>query len=235
MNYDVRKAIDCDFDEIATVLFEAFNDDFDEEESGSEREVFEPDRTVVATLDGSIAGVAAAYTRSLTIPGGAVPAAHVTMVSVGATHRRRGLLTRMITNLHETAGALGEPVAVLWASEARIYQRYGYGLASRVLTVDGRTTEFSLLDPVPATRSDRCRRRPPPRYSARSTTSPGQPASAGPIVMTAGGATASTTARVDVPARPHYAPRSTMDPTASTASCCGGSRATGTRPAPTAP
>ena len=64
------------------------------------------------------------------MPGGIVPAAHVTMVGVSALHRRRGLLTTMISRLHAEGLDRNEPVAVLWASEGRIYQRFGYGLAA---------------------------------------------------------------------------------------------------------
>ena len=147
MTYDVRKAIDADWADMATVIFNAFNDDDDDEEVEAERTIFEPDRTVVATFDDAIVGVAGAFTRTLTVPGGTIPAAHVSMVSVDATHRRQGLLNRMITNLHDTAIALGEPVAVLWASEARIYQRYGYGLAAQVLAMEAQTSQFGLVDP----------------------------------------------------------------------------------------
>ena len=235
MTYDVRKAIDADWDDIAAVMFDAFNDEFDEESSEAERVVFEPDRTVVATLDGSIAGVAGAYTRTLTVPGGIIPAAHVTMVSVGATHRRQGLLNRMITNLHETASALGESVAVLWASEGRIYQRYGYGLASRVLAIDGRTTEFALTRPVRRRAAVGAGDDVRECVRARSTTSPGRPGSVGPSATIAGGATSSSTARAAVAAAPRCARPSTMDRMVSTASCCGESRATGTTPARTEP
>jgi predicted acetyltransferase len=46
------------------------------------------------------------------------------------THRRRGLLTAMMrTQLHDMHER-GEPLAALYASEAPIYGRFGYGLAT---------------------------------------------------------------------------------------------------------
>ena len=46
------------------------------------------------------------------------------------SYRRRGILSslmrRQIDDIHER----GEPIAVLWASDARIYGRFGYGRAS---------------------------------------------------------------------------------------------------------
>lgn len=74
---------------------------------------------------------AAILSKKMTFPGGAVhPVAGVTWVAVRPGWRRRGLLRSMITEqLHglHTTGA--EPVAILTASEAALYGRYGYGQA----------------------------------------------------------------------------------------------------------
>jgi predicted acetyltransferase len=88
-----------------------------------------------------------AFTRDVMVPGGVVPGAHVTMVNVGPTHRRQGLLRRMIDKLHADSVALGEPVALLYASEGRIYQRFGYGLATRHAIIEANANEVSLRDP----------------------------------------------------------------------------------------
>ncbi len=61
-----------------------------------------------------------AFSFRLTVPGGAsVPTAGVTMVSVAATHRRRGLLTAMMRRQLDDIRSWGEPLAVLTASEPR--------------------------------------------------------------------------------------------------------------------
>lgn len=75
----------------------------------------------------------------MTVPGGgSLPCAGVTRVSVRATHRRRGLLTAMMRKQLDDMHQRGEPLAALYASEAPIYGRYGYGLATYggVLEVD---------------------------------------------------------------------------------------------------
>ena len=72
-----------------------------------------------------------AFSFELTLPGGAlVPASGITMVGVEPTHRRRGILTEMLRWLHEDAVRRGEPLAILTASEASIYRRFGYGVAT---------------------------------------------------------------------------------------------------------
>ncbi|SDN50106.1 Predicted acetyltransferase [Streptomyces wuyuanensis] len=71
------------------------------------------------------------YTQGLTVPGGAaVPANAVSNVTVSPTHRRRGLLTRMITADLAAAKERGEIVSTLIAAEFPIYGRYGFGPAT---------------------------------------------------------------------------------------------------------
>jgi predicted acetyltransferase len=84
-----------------------------------------------AAFDGStLVATAATFTLTLAIPGGALPMAGLTMVTVRPTHRRRGLL-RGLLDLHlEDAGRRGEPMSGLWASEGGIYGRFGYGIAA---------------------------------------------------------------------------------------------------------
>jgi predicted acetyltransferase len=84
-----------------------------------------------AAFDGDrIVGGAGAFPFELTIPGGPVRCAGVTVVGVLPTHRRRGILTAMMRAQLEDVRERGEPIAALWASEEVIYRRYGYGLAS---------------------------------------------------------------------------------------------------------
>jgi predicted acetyltransferase len=91
----------------------------------------ELDRTRCAFESGTLVGCSRAYTFEMTMPGGAsVPVAGVSSVAVQPTHRRRGVLTSMITALHEDARDRGELASVLTASESIIYKRFGYGAAT---------------------------------------------------------------------------------------------------------
>jgi predicted acetyltransferase len=92
-----------------------------------------------------IVGVAGSYGFDVTLPGGAtVPMSGVTWVSVAATHRRGGLLTRLMEACHADAHERGEPVAMLFASEGGIYERFGYGIATemRGVTVERTAARF---------------------------------------------------------------------------------------------
>jgi len=88
----------------------------------------------IAAYDGkTIVGTSASKPFDLTVPGPAsIPVAGVTAVSVLPTHRRRGILTEMTRREFESARQRGEIAAVLYASEAVIYGRYGYGPATFV-------------------------------------------------------------------------------------------------------
>jgi len=89
------------------------------------------DRALAVCDDGAIVANAAAFTFRLTVPGATqVDVAGVTMVGVQPTHRRRGLLRWMMDVQLDDVAARGEPIAVLTASEASIYERFGYGLAT---------------------------------------------------------------------------------------------------------
>jgi predicted acetyltransferase len=90
----------------------------------------ELDRALAAYAGDRIVGTANAFSFDLTIPGGTLSAAGVTMVGVHPTHRRRGILTRMMRAQLDEIRERGEPLAILWASEAPIYGRFGYGTAS---------------------------------------------------------------------------------------------------------
>jgi predicted acetyltransferase len=92
--------------------------------------VLEPARMHAAWEDGRAVGGAGAFSFQLTVPGGRVPAAGVTVVGVLPTHRRRGILTAMTRSQLDDVHRRGEPLAALWASEETIYGRFGYGMAS---------------------------------------------------------------------------------------------------------
>jgi predicted acetyltransferase len=92
--------------------------------------LFEADRALGAYDGVQLVGTAGVYSFGLTVPGGELPAAGVTAVGVHPTHRRRGILRRLMRRQLDDVRQRGEPLAVLWASEGVIYQRFGYGLAT---------------------------------------------------------------------------------------------------------
>ena len=85
-----------------------------------------------AFADGQLVGGSAMISFEITVPGDRpVPLGGVTSTGVIATHRRQGLLRRMMQAMFDEAGERGEPLAGLSASEGTIYGRYGFGPATR--------------------------------------------------------------------------------------------------------
>ncbi|MFC4494654.1 GNAT family N-acetyltransferase [Streptomyces ovatisporus] len=69
--------------------------------------------------------------QQLTVPGGAsLPSCAVTNVTVSPTHRRRGLLSRMMAEALAAAKDRGDAMASLISAEYPIYGRYGFGPAA---------------------------------------------------------------------------------------------------------
>jgi predicted acetyltransferase len=91
-----------------------------------------PHERMHAAFDGdAIVGGAGAFPFELTIPGGQLPCSGVTVVGVLPTHRRRGVLGRLMRAQLDDVRDRGELLAALWASEETIYGRFGYGMASQ--------------------------------------------------------------------------------------------------------
>ncbi|MEV6486260.1 GNAT family N-acetyltransferase [Streptomyces sp. NPDC051576] len=108
----------------------------------------EVDRSIGVWDGDACVATAGAFSFRITVPGGAcVPAAGVTMVSVAATHRRRGILTSMMRRQLDDVRSWGEPLAVLTASEPVIYGRFGYGIASMRTTAEIDTARVRLTVP----------------------------------------------------------------------------------------
>jgi predicted acetyltransferase len=89
----------------------------------------------------------ASFPKSLNVGGGRMLPAHlISSVTVRPTHRRRGLLRRMMTDDLANAAAEGFAVAALTASEATIYRRFGFGPAAWTRSIEVSTdARFRLL------------------------------------------------------------------------------------------
>ncbi|WBO66357.1 GNAT family N-acetyltransferase [Streptomyces camelliae] len=139
----------ADFDRWWDGLIRAFGGVAAGEERELDRSLTEFDRSLAVRDGDEIVGTAGAFSFRMTVPGGAgVPAAGVTMVSVAATHRRRGVLTSMMRRQLDDVREWGEPLAVLTASEPAIYGRFGYAAAIHQLHAEIDTSRVTLDVPA---------------------------------------------------------------------------------------
>ncbi|MET7572693.1 GNAT family N-acetyltransferase [Streptomyces sp. NPDC005492] len=102
-----------------------------DEEVADRSTYIDPPRTLGAFDSGRCVATFRSFPQELTAVGGTpVPADAISNVTVTATHRRRGLLTRMMAQDLAAAKERGDVVATLIAAEYRIYGRYGFGPAT---------------------------------------------------------------------------------------------------------
>src|SRR5688572_20214960 len=136
MTIDVRFFKEGELPRFREVLSAAFGGgDIEPEYDVMWEKVFEHDRLIVATENDEIVGAAGSFSFTMTVPGAEIPAAGLTVVGVLPTHRRKGILNRMMRFQLDDAHNHEEPVSILWASEEIIYQRFGYGMASEQLSI----------------------------------------------------------------------------------------------------
>jgi predicted acetyltransferase len=100
------------------------------------RKVSDPDRFVCALDSDRFVATGGVFSVNLSVPGGDLPAGGVTWVTVIPSHRRRGILRRMMRLMVDDCHTRNEPLAMLWASEGSIYQRFGYGLATWAVNLE---------------------------------------------------------------------------------------------------
>src|SRR5262245_25785463 len=126
MAYRLRTVRDLDeYSAAIGVIAHYFGWEWSEDESRNFSELLPFDRMLAVLDDGEIVGGAGSHLFELTVPGGPAPCAGVTVVGVLPTHRRRGLLTRMMNAQLDDLRGRGEAIAALWASEETIYGRFG--------------------------------------------------------------------------------------------------------------
>ncbi len=165
VSYPIRMIDESELPAFAQVQNQAFNSTWPADGLLElDRMVLEPERTLAAFDRDLIVGTAIAFSFGMTVPGGAVAAtAGISWVAVLPTHRRRGILSQLMRRQLTDIAAGGEPLAALFASEAAIYGRFGYGSAAdqygftirrgegRFRAVpDGSAPELRLVQPASA-------------------------------------------------------------------------------------
>lgn len=112
-----------------------------------------PEISVCAFEDGTLATTYAAYPFSMRLNGGKAPVAGVTCVGTLPQFRRRGHLRAIMAHdFKRRYEQQMQPIAILLASIAGIYQRYGYAVCSTrtAYNIDPRWIAFApSLPPVP--------------------------------------------------------------------------------------
>lgn len=148
MTLELRTVTDDELAAFRAAMLETFGEDPERDPDSHlrVRALIAPEQRWAAFDGGAVVATAGTFDHAIALPGGgSVPMAGLTMVSVRPTHRRRGILRELIRLHLDDARRRGFPISGLWASEASIYRRFGYGIAaeSHDLEIeDARAIEF---------------------------------------------------------------------------------------------
>ena len=149
MTIEIRPPAEEGLRAVMTTVEGAFlGADVSDDDWERERKALPVSRALAAYDADQPVGLAGAYQFNLSIPGGELPCAGVTWVGVIPTHRRRGILRDLMSRQLEDVHAWGEPIAALWASEAAIYGRFGYGQAAPSGQAKSDRARFALRAPA---------------------------------------------------------------------------------------
>jgi predicted acetyltransferase len=127
---DVRPVTEEEMEAFLAVPDYVFANNEPDEVRARRPSLLRPDWTLAGFVDGRLATSFAAYPFRVRLNGASTRMAGVTMVGTYPEFRRQGVLRAIMTQALETYRDAGRPFAILWASMAAIYQRFGYGLAS---------------------------------------------------------------------------------------------------------
>lgn len=139
-----------DYESFMSAAYTVFLQDVQKDEIDLTRKFTDLDR-MFGFHDGTRwASTGGAFTKEVVLPGGVItPVAAVTAITVSPSHRRRGLLTAMMRYQLDDIRASGtEAIAMLYASEALIYGRFGYGMASSDALLSGQVRELGFRPDV---------------------------------------------------------------------------------------
>jgi predicted acetyltransferase len=171
---EIRAITDDEVPAFRAAMITTFAGDPTADKTGDERvrALLRIGRVWAAFDRGNVVATAGTFEQDVSMPGGGtLTMAGLTNVTVRPTHRRRGILRALIEEHLADARRRGEPCSGLWASEAAIYGRFGYGCAAesdelsfdaRGLTIDHRRAGES--DELHDLTDDDARRLLPPVY-----------------------------------------------------------------------
>ncbi|MEV7725030.1 GNAT family N-acetyltransferase [Streptomyces sp. NPDC087917] len=133
---EIRDVPESDIERALELAYLVFHDRPEKEARERHHELLAHCSRLGAYDGRTLVGFMAAHDFRLSVPGADLACPGLTFVSVAPTHRRRGILTALMDERLRRTAAEGAPLAALWASEAAIYGRFGYGAATQGATIE---------------------------------------------------------------------------------------------------
>ena len=147
MDFEIRPCQEGEIRRALEICETAFGAGVSDGDAARMEALIEPQRSFMAFDGDAAVGTGGNFTFELTVPGAvSLPAAGLTMVGVLPSHRRKGMLTQLMRTFLADAKKRGEPLSVLWASEGSIYQRFGFGIATRQIIISAQADRMRMID-----------------------------------------------------------------------------------------
>ncbi len=128
---EIRPIAEDEFPTAVKLMSVAFAEECTEDDVKAYQASFPFERSLCAFEQGRLVATSAVLSLELTLPGHvSVPMGGVTWIATLPTHRRRGLLRRLMLAQAADMAERGETISGLGASEGNIYGRFGYGPAT---------------------------------------------------------------------------------------------------------
>ena len=148
-DFEIRRLVEDEWAAVFDLAGVAFGEEYTEEDLKAFREIFPRLRVFGAFERDRLVGSGAVIPMDLALPGRtSLPMGGLTWVGVLPTHRRRGVLRRLMRAMFADMIDHGEPLSGLGASESSIYGRFGYGPAVSSLAFSVKRPFAAFLDPV---------------------------------------------------------------------------------------
>ena len=149
-NFEIRPATEAEMGQIGLLTSYVYGGAFGDGEDNFTTRNNRPEWTLCAFDGPTLAASYGAIPFTMRANGSAMAMAGVTIVGTLPEYRRRGLLRRITEQSFADMRERGQTVAALWASQAAIYQRYGYSLCSVQRRYEIDTVDVRLLaEPAP--------------------------------------------------------------------------------------
>lgn len=146
MEFEIRPARVDEMDQLGLMGVYSYAGAFGDEADNIVRNSQRPEWTLCAFDGATMATSFAAFPFTIRANGGTLSYAGVTAVGTRPEYRRRGLLRKIMTRAFAEQRERGQCVSGLWASQAAIYQRYGYAAMGALRRYQVDTVDIRFYD-----------------------------------------------------------------------------------------
>ena len=130
MGIEIRPAKPEEFDQLGDLTSYAYAGQFGDGPENTVTASNRPEWSLCAFDGPRLVATYSTIPFTMRANGNAVPMGGVSTVGTLPEYRRRGLMSRITLKAFEDMRERGQAVASLWASQAAIYQRYGYSMVT---------------------------------------------------------------------------------------------------------